>query len=95
MEDLELKLVHRFQSRLEAEAVGAALEGQGIPCLIKSEDLGVFGPGHSGATPFGATLWVPEEYFPEVVRLFTCFFPESENEEDGIDETTPDESEGD
>jgi hypothetical protein len=50
--------VARFASRLEAETVGHALDQHGIPFLVKSEDVGVFGPGMVGTSPTGASLWV-------------------------------------
>jgi hypothetical protein len=71
-----------FPSRLEAEAVGNALENQGIPVLMKGDDLGIFGPGHSWATPQGVSLWVPTEHLEEVRELLSCLFPPPEVPED-------------
>jgi hypothetical protein len=64
--------VAQFDSRLEAEAVGHALDQYEIPFLVKSEDLGIFGPGHTGATPQGATLLVPAQFVSQVRELFDC-----------------------
>ena len=69
--------VAEFDSRLEAEAVGHALDQYEIPFLVKSEDLGIFGPGHTGATPQGATLLVPAECVARVKELFECLARDS------------------
>jgi len=71
---MELRKVGHFPSRLEAEAIGYALEQHSIPYIVRSEDLGIFGPGHSWATPQGATLWVPDEYVERVQELMSCLF---------------------
>ena len=75
-----MKKILSLDSRLEAEAIGNALEQQGIPVLVKSEDLGIFGPGHTGATPQGATLWIPDELVEKAKSLLSCFFSEDESE---------------
>ncbi len=64
--------IARFASRLEAETVGHALDQHGIPFLVKSEDVGVFGPGMVGSSPSGASLWVPEEEEERVAELLHC-----------------------
>jgi len=74
---MRLRKVAGFGSRLEAEAVGNALAQYEIPFYVKSEDLGIFGPGHIGGTPQGAILLVPEEYEEEVKQLLSCFYQES------------------
>ncbi|MCG8457863.1 MAG: DUF2007 domain-containing protein [Holophagales bacterium] len=61
-----------FPSRLEAETVGHALDQHGIPFLVQSHDVGMFGPGMVGFTPGGASLQVPEEHLEEVRRLLDC-----------------------
>ncbi|MFZ0429958.1 MAG: DUF2007 domain-containing protein [Acidobacteriota bacterium] len=66
--------VGHFNSRLEAETIGNALTQYDIPFLVRSEDVGIFGPGYTGATPLGASLWVPEEDLPRVRELLTCLF---------------------
>lgn len=70
-----------FPSRLEAETVGHALDQHGIPFLVQSEDIGIFGPGMSGWTPGGARLLVPESAREEVGRLLTCVVRPLEGEE--------------
>lgn len=88
IESMEWVRIRQFDSRLEAETVGHALDQYGIPFVVKSEDLGIFGPGHSGITPQGASLCVPVEYLQRVSELLSCLFQEtgnavSEPEEEG------------
>lgn len=78
---MELRKVARFSSRLEAEAVGNALDQYDIPFLVQSEDIGIFGPGHTGMTPQGAVLLVPAEYEGQVKELLSCFYQAEETDE--------------
>lgn len=64
--------VARFPSRLEAETVGHALDQYDIPFFVKSDDIGLFGPGITGPTPGGASLWVPAARHAEVAGLLSC-----------------------
>jgi len=64
--------VARFPSRLEAETVGHALDAHEIPFLVKSDDVGIFGPGMVGTSPAGATLWVSDEHLARVRELLSC-----------------------
>ncbi|MDX1500905.1 MAG: hypothetical protein R3325_00990 [Thermoanaerobaculia bacterium] len=61
-----------FNSRLEAETIGHALDAHDIPFLVQSGDVGMFGPGMIGRSPVGASLLVPEERLDEVRRLLDC-----------------------
>lgn len=61
-----------FSSRLEAEAIGHALDQHDIPFLVQSHDVGMFGPGMMGYTPDGARLLVPEDRLEEVRELLNC-----------------------
>lgn len=61
-----------FPSRLEAEAIGHALDPFGIPFLIRSDDIGIFGPGMVGVSPEGARLLVPADRLEEVRELLSC-----------------------
>jgi hypothetical protein len=45
-----------------------------IPFLVKSDDIGIFGPGHVMSTPQGASLWVPRSRSKEVEELLSCLF---------------------
>ena len=69
-----------FNSRLEAETVGHALDQYDIPFLVQSGDVGMFGPGMVGSSPVGATLLVPEDRFEEVEQLLNCVVRSSVDE---------------
>ncbi len=64
--------IARFGSRLEAEAIGHALDQYQIPFLVRSDDIGMFGPGHLGRTPAGAGLLVPADRAEEARELLNC-----------------------
>ena len=69
---MEFVEVARFSSRLEAETIGHALDPHGIPFVVQSSDVGVFGPGMTGMSPEGAALCVPADRVDEVARLLDC-----------------------
>ena len=48
---MEYVEIARFNSRLEAEAIGHALDQYDIPFLVQSPDIGRFGPGCAGGAP--------------------------------------------
>lgn len=75
--------IAQFGSRLEAETIGHALDQYGIPFLVKSEAVGIFGPGADGPTLVGATLWVPSDRVDEVAGLLTCIIRKPGIEESG------------
>lgn len=77
--------IARFSSRLEAETIGHALDQYDIPFLVQSPDIGIFGPGHVGMVPMGASLRVPEDRLAEVEELLTCVVQ-------GVDTATLDEA---
>ncbi len=64
--------IARFDSRMEAEAIGHALDQYDIPFLIQSHDIGMFGPGHMGRTPGGAGLRVPTDCAEKAKELLHC-----------------------
>jgi hypothetical protein len=82
---MDYKEVAKFNSRLEAEAVGHALDQYSIPFLVQSSDVGMFGPGMTGWSPQGASLLVPADKVDEVHELLTCIAPLTEGDEDSID----------
>lgn len=87
--------VARFPSRLEAESIGHALDQYGIPFIVQSPDIGIFGPGHIGAVPMGASLCVPEDRRDEVQELLSCVVrPLEEDELVDYDPVEPGEEEG-
>ncbi len=69
---MEFSEIAWFSSRLEAEAVGHALDQYDIPFLVQSHDTGMFGPGMVGWSPGGAALLVPEDRIAEVRELLDC-----------------------
>ena len=81
---MKLIEIARFDSRLEAEAVGHALDTHDIPFLVQGSDIGMFGPGMVGRSPVEVSLQVPESALEEVKRLLDCVIsePEAEAEED-------------
>ena len=68
----------RFNSRLEAETVGHALDQYDIPFLVQSADVGMFGPGMIGISPAGAQLLVPQDCVETVRDLLTCLVTDEE-----------------
>ncbi len=79
---MKLIEIARFDSRLEAEAVGHALDAHDIPFLVQGSDIGMFGPGMVGRSPVEVSLQVPESALEEVKRLLDCVISEPEAEED-------------
>ena len=69
---MEFAEIARFSSRLEAEAVGHALDQFDIPFLVQSADIGMFGPGMIGNSPAGAQLLVPQDREEEARELLNC-----------------------
>ena len=82
---MDFKEVARFNSRLEAETIGHALDQYSIPFLVQSADVGMFGPGMTGWSPQGAGLLVPADRVDEVHELLTCIAPLAEDEEGSVD----------
>lgn len=55
--------IARYDTLIEAELAGGRLESADIPFLIDQHDaVGLFGPGHSGASTRGITLRVPPDF---------------------------------
>ncbi len=77
--------IARFGSRLEAEAVGHALDQYDIPFVVQSHDTGMFGPGMVGWSPDGAALLVPEDRLEEVRELLDCVVRPAGEDEAGDD----------
>ena len=69
---MEFVEVARFPSRLEAETIGHALDPHGIPFIVQSSDIGIFGPGMTGPSIEGAALCVPSNRLEEVKKLLNC-----------------------
>lgn len=56
-------------SRLYAEMLKEILEQEGIPCLIKGEDLGRMLGGGVATSPVEIILWVPEEDYERGLEI--------------------------
>ena len=80
--------IARFDSRLEAEAIGHALDVHEIPFLVQGSDIGMFGPGMVGRSPAGVTLQVPDIALEEVKKLLDCVVQVDESEADDGDPQT-------
>jgi len=55
------KRIAEFGSQVEADVAVSRLEAAGIPVLVKGPETGIFGPGISGPTPLGVTVFVPAD----------------------------------
>ncbi len=62
----------KFDSRLEAETIGHALDQYDIPFLVQSAAIGMFGMGMMGKSPVPVSLCVPDNRLEEVRELLTC-----------------------
>ncbi len=80
----ELVEIARFPSRLEAESIGHALDQYDIQFVVRSDDVGIYGPGMTGWSPQGASLWVAADRADEVRELLSCVAAPLEAE-DGAD----------
>jgi hypothetical protein len=85
--------IARFSSRLVAETIGHALDQYDIPFFVQSPDIGIFGPGMTFASPFGASLRVPEDRLAEVEELLNCVVrPAADAEDEPSDDSDTDRS---
>ena len=74
--------IAKFDSRLEAETIGHALDQYDIPFLVQSAGVGMFGMGMMGKSPVPVSLCVPDNRLDEVRELLTCVaVPVEEGEE--------------
>jgi hypothetical protein len=62
-------LLVELASGFEADIARAQLEGAEIPVISKGPEIGIFGPGFSGATARGVRLYVPEPLVEEARDL--------------------------
>lgn len=68
-ERIDWVLLVEFASGFEADIARAQLEEAQIPVVSKGPEIGIFGPGFSGATSRGARLYVPEPLAEEARSL--------------------------
>lgn len=64
----EMVLLHSFPGRVYAEMVQEALKNQGIPSLIKGEDVGI-GVYWGAHTVTEVKLYVPKDSYEEALNI--------------------------
>ena len=67
-----------FNTRIEAETIGHALDQYDIPHMVRLDDAG----GMLVQMLPGASLWVPEDRADAARRLLSCVLPASEQPDD-------------
>jgi len=73
-EDVRWVEVKSLPGRLYGEQMQDILRQEGIPSMLKGEDVGVFGPGAgSGSNILGVALWVPEEFEKRARELIEAY----------------------
>jgi len=66
--------IRSLPGRLYAEQMQDILKQEGIPSLLKGDDVGIFGPGAgSGSSVLGIMLWVPEEFSLRAKELVVAY----------------------
>jgi hypothetical protein len=63
--------VREYGALFEAELARQLLEQADMPVLLKGPITGAFGPGFSGPTAQGVTLFVPGDRYDEAVELLS------------------------
>ena len=66
---VKYKLLRNLPSRLYAEMLKESLQNQGIPALIKGDDIGIMLGSYSTTSPVEISLWVPEEDWKDADRI--------------------------
>ena len=68
------KKIRSLPGRLYAEQMQDILKQEGIPSLLKGDDVGIFGPGAgSGSSVLGIMLWVPEQFEARAKELVEAY----------------------
>lgn len=66
--------IRLLPGRLYGEQMQDILKQEGIPSLLKGDDVGIFGPGAgSGFSVLGVTLWVPGEFEVKARELVEAY----------------------
>lgn len=60
MQNSEWAILKEYSSQLDADLDLATLKTEDVPTLVRGAEIGIFGPGFSGATPAGLRVYVPE-----------------------------------
>ena len=71
--------VATYSTGLEADIARDALETAGIPVLVRSNSVGIFGPSYGGGVPGGIDLRVPS---PELERALEALSGDVESDDD-------------
>lgn len=56
-------------SRLYAEMLKEALEEEGIPCMVKGDDIGIMLGSYSTTSPVRVSIWVDRNKFFEAKKI--------------------------
>lgn len=59
MAESEWAVLKEYASRLEADLDLATLETENVPTIVRGPEVGIFGPGFSGSTSLGVSVFVP------------------------------------
>ena len=62
-------LVTSYEYGHEVDFAEATLTEAGIPVLVKGREAGIWGPGFTGASSQGLSVWVPEERVADAREL--------------------------
>lgn len=60
-EDVKYVPFRTFPSRLYAEMLKEALENEGIPSIIKGDDVAIVLGSYGTTSPVEVTIWIPED----------------------------------
>jgi hypothetical protein len=74
--------VASFAARYLAEIPIQALEGAGIPVLVKGQEPGIWGPGFTGPTSAGLHLQVPEAALEDAREILGELVADEEPDQD-------------
>jgi hypothetical protein len=61
----EWRQLAEFGGSVEADVAEAVLRAQDIPVIRRGPEVGIFGPGFTGATAHGVSLFVPADRLAE------------------------------
>ena len=67
MQNSDWALLKEYSSQLDAELDLARLRTEDVPTMVRGSEIGIFGPGFTGATPLGVRVYVPDSML-EIAR---------------------------
>lgn len=74
LENIKYVLFRSLPSRLYAEMLQEALKNEGIPSIIKGDDVAITLGSYSTTSPVEVTIWVPEEDLEETEEIADQMF---------------------